>query len=262
MVSIVLPTYNRENSVCSSIESVLRQTYQNFELIIVDDGSSDNSKELISKYAEKDNRIKYFYQDNAGYPSAINRGLIECTGEYIAFEDSDDIWDDTKLEKQLSAINNTNADFSFCQMEYPKLSLIFPNSETKDKNGNIFERLLAANMIGGPTLIFKKACMDAIGGFDISLPTFQDYDFVLRLSKKYKAVFVPEVLLYCGVGSDNMQNDNMNFFKARLLMLAKYKDDYKKYPESANVYLNYLYENAASMGIEAKIKELAKQILQ
>lgn len=261
MVSVVLPTYNREKSLGKSIESVLNQTYQDFELIIVDDGSSDNSKELIQKYFEKDPRINYVYEENAGYPSAINRGLIECKGEYIAFEDSDDIWDNSKLEKELTSLNDNNADYVFCRMEYKDLALQFPNEQAEDKNGDIFQRLLQGNMIGGPTLLFKHECINNIGGFDTNLPSFQDYDFVLRLSQKYKAAFVPEVLLYCGSGNDNMQGENVTYFKASLMILEKYKYYYKKYPISTAKYLNTLFTNADKFGIRKEVEKIVNDIM-
>lgn len=261
MVSVVLPTYNRENLVGKSIESVLSQTYEDFELIIVDDGSKDNTKSLIEKYMENDSRIKYIYQENAGYPSAINRGLIECKGEYIAFEDSDDIWDKEKLEKELSTLKENNADFVFCRMVYPD-TLPFPDSDSKDKTGYIFERLLAGNMIGGPTLLFKTECLNTIGGFDTSLLSLQDHDFVLRLSQKYKAAFVPEVLLFCGSTGDNMQSDNMTYFKATLSLMIKWQDSYKKYPEAAKKFLETLYRNADILGIRDQIEGIVNGILQ
>lgn len=91
-VSVIITTYNRANLVSRAIDSVLNQTYKDFELIIIDDGSTDNTKSLIDSYLQKDKRIVYFYQENKGWPSALNKGIELSKGEYIAFLDSDNEW--------------------------------------------------------------------------------------------------------------------------------------------------------------------------
>ena len=99
LVSVVMPAYNSEKYIAESIESVLNQTFKNFEIIVVDDGSTDNTRKIISDY--KDNRIRYYYQENLGSGAARNLGLSNSRGNWIAFLDSDDLWNPVKLEEQL-----------------------------------------------------------------------------------------------------------------------------------------------------------------
>ena len=108
-VSIIIPTYNRAHLIDRSIQSVLNQTYQDFELIVVDDGSTDNTEDIIRQFQEKDKRIKYIKHDkNKGGSAARNTGIKNSRGEYIAFQDSDDEWFPEKLEKQIEIIECTD----------------------------------------------------------------------------------------------------------------------------------------------------------
>lgn len=111
MISIVLPSFNRAHILPKAVESILRQTYKDFELIIVDDGSSDNTCEVVKGF--NDDRIVYVHQENAGACVARNNGIDHARGEYIAFQDSDDVWHEDKLEKQLTTLRNTGADVVF-----------------------------------------------------------------------------------------------------------------------------------------------------
>ena len=114
MISVVLPSYNRAHILPRAIESILGQTYKDIELIIVDDGSSDNTAEVVGSFS--DSRIVYVRQENAGACAARNNGIAHARGDYIAFQDSDDIWHQDKLEKQLATLQNTGADIVFCRM--------------------------------------------------------------------------------------------------------------------------------------------------
>ena len=113
LVSIIIPTYNRETKISRAINSVVNQTYKNWELIIIDDGSKDDTKNVIKPYL-KDKRIKYFYQKNSGVASARNLGIKKSTGEYLAFLDSDDECLNNRIEKQLSEMLKYKAIFSLC----------------------------------------------------------------------------------------------------------------------------------------------------
>ena len=117
MVSIIIPVYKVENYVARTIQSILNQTYSNWELLLVDDCSPDASAVVISEYTKKDNRIKYFKQAyNQGAAAARNRGLLEAKGQYVAFLDADDMWDEKKLESQLQLMKEKNCGFSYCAL--------------------------------------------------------------------------------------------------------------------------------------------------
>ena len=113
-ISIIIPVYNGENSISISLDSLLQQTYSNFEVIIIDDGSQDNTYKVIEEYSNKDIRFKYMYQENAGVAMARNKGLELATGTYICFLDADDYYDNTFLEKMYSTIIKTNTDVCYC----------------------------------------------------------------------------------------------------------------------------------------------------
>lgn len=113
LVSIIMPTYNCAKFIEESIESVLSQTYKNWELIIVDDCSNDNTEDIVKRYCETDDRIKYLKLDvNSGAAIARNKGIEQARGKYIAFLDSDDLWMDGKLEKQISFMEENNYNFT------------------------------------------------------------------------------------------------------------------------------------------------------
>ena len=129
LVSVVIPVYNREDTIQRAVDSVLNQTYSNIEVLVVDDGSKDNSLEMLKKY-HNDNRVKIFCQEfNQGANAARNRGIREAKGEYIAFHDSDDEWLPDKLEKQIKRMEYGDFHVSFCafKRQYPKTIQIIPH---------------------------------------------------------------------------------------------------------------------------------------
>ena len=119
LISVIIPTYNRENKIIDAVRSVLEQTYINIEVIVIDDGSTDDTYLMLDKIEDK--RLKYVYQENSGACVARNRGIKEAKGKYIAFHDSDDIWHKDKLEKQIRVLEKTNADIVFCQLLRKKM---------------------------------------------------------------------------------------------------------------------------------------------
>lgn len=167
LVSIITPVYNAENFIEEMIKSVIQQSYTKFELILVDDCSTDSSKEIINKYKKYDNRIKYIKLDkNSGAAVARNKGLEIACGRYIAFIDSDDIWMPNKLEKQIEFMNNNKVGFSFTEYE-----LIDEEGKELNKIMKVcskvdYKFLLSNTMIGCSTVIIDK---EIIGEFRMPL---------------------------------------------------------------------------------------------
>ena len=137
LISIIVPVYKAEKYLSECIDSIISQTYENFELILIDDGSPDNSGKICDEYAEKDKRIKVIHKENAGVSSARNIGLDNASGEYIAFIDSDDFVDKQYLEKLHCNLKHNDADISLCRLSYYKKDVanirreIFPKKEGK-----------------------------------------------------------------------------------------------------------------------------------
>jgi glycosyltransferase involved in cell wall biosynthesis len=195
--SVVIPTYNRANLIGRAIRSVLSQTYSNFEIIIVDDGSTDNTEEVIQNFG--DARIKYVLHDiNRGLNNSRNTGIKNSTGEYVAFLDSDDEWLPKKLEKQLEAFSKGDREVGAC---YTWLNSI--DEDTKKElivsplfEGYIFEDLLYSQFANPSSMVVRRSCFDVVGIFDTdeSFRACEDWDLWLRLSREYKFAVVPEVL--------------------------------------------------------------------
>lgn len=268
-ISVVIPTYNRAYIIENAIQSVLSQSYENIEVIIVDDGSTDNTAKVVKNF--KDNRIKYFYnENNQGQSAARNYGVSKAEGQMIAFEDSDDFWHSDKLEKQLAALyafeeKNGAAGFVYHRFSYDcgdgKYLNIPPKAAAADdKSGDIYNLLLWDNIIGCPTLLVKKDCFLETGGFDTNLSALEDYDLVLKLSKRYKAVFVDEVLLDATFSKGVSENMGKHIV-ASCQIVGRYKDDMI----ATNTFdhrIEKIIKDAESIGITNKVMNILERCLK
>lgn len=199
MISVVIPTYNRINTLRKSIDSVLNQTYSNIEVIIVDDGSDDGTQEYIQQI--NDDRVRYIRNNvNLGPAGARNVGASVANGQYIAFQDSDDEWKKDKLEKQIEKMQEIpNCKLVYCEIgrwEDDKFLGVLPSKSIplNKKQGDLFEYLLLYPLISTQTiLVEKKAFMET--KFDESLQSLEDYEFSVRFANKYLIGFVDEDLV-------------------------------------------------------------------
>lgn len=265
-VSVILPTFNRADKIMASIDSVLRQTYSNYELIVIDDGSVDRTKEVIS--AIEDSRVRYIKLDqNRGQAAARNIGIQSAIGDYIAFQDSDDKWLPGKLEMQVNALKETGADtgISYHQMRYSTEqdnTILVPGSDMDicNKSGDIYRELLMHNIIGMPTLVVKKSCIDDVGMFDETMRSLEDYDFVLRLAKKYKAIYIDEVLLEASMSDGGVSSNIVNYMISNCLLVQRYKEDYLK-TDTLNYRLDKILAEAAYVGIQTEIVAFLEKIM-
>ena len=193
-VSVIIPTYNRAQLLVKALQSVFNQTYQRFEILVVDDNSSDNTSEIINNF--NDNRIKYFrLSENQGAPAARNIGLKNATGELIAFLDSDDQWLETKLEKQIEMFNkDTNIGLVYTGIK--TINNNFTKITLPQKKGDLSKSILIKNYVGTTSsVMIKKDLIDEVGGFDLTFTSCQDWDLFIRLSQKCKFDFVKEPLV-------------------------------------------------------------------
>ncbi|MCR4674479.1 MAG: glycosyltransferase [Lachnospiraceae bacterium] len=210
-VSIVMPTYNRGEKLLNVLPTILNQTYKNFELIIVDDGSDDNTKEIVEMFGNP--KIKYIkLNQNSGQSKARNIGIKEASYNYIAFADSDDFWNEKKLEEQMDLLLHTpNAGFCHCACTYydeneKKYVLPSRNISKVRKTGYIYPELLHKNMIVTAALVVKKECIEAVGGFNEEINCLEDWEFILRLSKQYEAAFCVKELFEIYEAEDKVSN--------------------------------------------------------
>ncbi len=235
-VSVVIPTYNCAQYITEAVESVLNQTYKDFEIIVVDDGSRDNTKEVIKRYL---NKIKYIYQQNSGPSAARNRGIKEAKGEYIAFLDADDIWLPQKLELQIKFMEKEvglifsdmilfnekgiiKNSFLKEKLFFNKLSIKPLSSTEKVIYDNVFNALLQENFIPTNTVIVKKECFNKVGFFDETLFSVEDRDMWLRIGLFYDIGFINFPLVLKRFHETNISANQELALKSRLKVMKKF----------------------------------------
>jgi len=212
-ISVVIPTYNRAELLIQALRSVLQQTFQDFEIIIVDDGSTDDTKKRIA-FLLADARLKYICQENLGPSAARNAGIRESYGEYISFLDSDDIWAPDKLQKQLGAIRASD-EFDVVYCDFFKIDVngkVLPEQWVRPKSrGTLYEDLMYGNVIAGSdsAVLIRANCFSEVGMFDEELPSYEDQDMWRRISIKYKFLFLNEKLVFVRLhpSHTHIQND-------------------------------------------------------
>lgn len=197
-ISVIIPAYNSADYISRCIDSVLNQTFQDFEILIIDDGSTDNTREIIESYTDK--RIICLKQENAGPAAARNKGLEQAKGEYIAFLDADDMWTPDKLETQIKCFSENN---KLC-LVFSALQLINENREVfhikkhkKYSNDELLKQLLTdypENIPLPSTVMLKKSYLDETGFFNPKLYTGEDFDLWLRLILKGEFCYIDEPL--------------------------------------------------------------------
>lgn len=225
MISVILPTYNRSKLVGRAINNILKQSYENFELIIVDDNSSDDTESVVKKFEDK--RIRYVKNDiNRGACFSRNLGIKLSRGEYIAFQDSDDLWDEDKLKKQIEFIEESKFDFVFCKIKKINSKGVITSIVPNDFICNMkidSHLLLCGNLISTQTILSKRKCFDKIL-FDENLPRYQDWDLVIRISKNYNIGFQNDVLAEQYIQTDSITN---NYHKSVIALKQLYEKYYQ-----------------------------------
>ncbi|MFB2837629.1 glycosyltransferase [Floridanema evergladense] len=221
LISVIIPAYNSEKTIRETIESVLQQTFSDFELIVINDGSTDATLEIVTSI--KDPRIKVFSYLNAGVAVSRNRGVSHSFGEFISFLDADDIWTTDKLEAQLKALQeNPQAAVAYSWLDSIDESGNFLREGTRiTENGNIYAKLFLIPFVssGSNGLIRKQAFIE-IGGFDESLAASQDYDLYLRLAARYHFVAIPKSQILYRISSGSMST-NIRRLEATSLLVRE-----------------------------------------
>lgn len=220
--SVIIPTYNRKPFLKKAIDSVLNQTHSALELIVVDDGSTDSTEELVSSY--DDDRVVYIRQSNHGVAHARNRGLEAAQYDNIAFLDSDDWWENDKLEKAADEMQKF-PDIKIFHTEevwYRKGELLNQKKKHKKPSGDVYFNALPLCCISISTAVVKKEVFDSVGMFDEDLEACEDYDFWLRASNKYEVKLIPEYLtLKDGGRPDQLSSSVWGLDRFRIKALSK-----------------------------------------
>lgn len=262
-VSIIIPTYNRADVITDSIQSILDQTYTEYELLIVDDGSTDNTEDVvktISSASIAGRRIRYIkLSENKGVAAARNEGIRQAKYDYIAFQDSDDYWKPDKLEKQMSYLNGETA-LLYCPYECRKQdgSTIFvpdSNIPLPEKCGNVYKYMLLRNTIGTPCVLLRKSCLSKTGLFNENLSCLEDWDLFLRISKHYEIAFQDEPLVKVNLSTDGVSHNISGYYEARCHMLALHKEAMLQYGIFQDVTKDIL-ESAEQLGILQQVSQI------
>lgn len=233
LISVVIPTFNRKEKLPACIESVLCQTYENIEVLVVDDASTDGTEELFQKIQDK--RVQYLrYEENKGACYARNYGAKRARGEFIAFQDSDDTWHPDKLEKQIKAFEDPRVDLCFCGMNRVAENgnhFYFPVHPYREEEG--VADFLSENRAGTQTMLMKREVWEKIQ-FDEGIKRYQDWDFGIRAARDFRLKYLPEALVDSQVGGDSI-SFQMKSYPHLLHLYKKHSDLYEKYPKSAAV---------------------------
>ena len=195
-VSVVIPSYNYGRYLAAAIESVLAQTYSNVEVIVVDDGSTDDSAEVLRRYGD---RLRCLRQPNGGVSAARNHGIRESSGEFIAFLDADDLWHPEKLERQLPLFKNPRVGMVHCGVQYVDAEGRPLGTRISDLRGRVLRRmalLRGAGLLGpGSSMVIRRECLDCVGLFETGLTNAEDWDLCRRIACRYEIDAALEPLL-------------------------------------------------------------------
>ncbi|SRR5690554_6500503 len=250
LVSIVIPTFNRADFIKEALDSVFAQTYPNFEVLVVDDGSTDDTRKVLDAYSQ-DPRLRYFYQENQGQSVARNYGISEAQGEFICFLDSDNRWLPNKLDISVRALT-----------ENPGVSVVYGDIITINEkgeqistynmrrhSGHIVAHLFGRNFVSMNTTMSRRECFSEMGAFDPEQRGAEDYELWLRFSVRYRFLYIPEFLAEYRVMENQLSSDKSLRFRSnqeimesfvrrfpQALTLAEQKEGWCRYHLSKGGY--------------------------
>lgn len=254
IISVIIPAYNAEKTLEKTIESVLQQTFFDWELIIINDGSQDSTVEVVSRI--RDPRIQLFSYPNAGVSASRNRGIAKASGEFIAFLDADDLWTPDKLEASLQALQaNPQAAVAYSWTDYiDESGQFFRPGNHLTENGNVYAKLLLGFFLeNGSNALIRKQALTEVGGFDESLAGPEDWEISLRLARQYQfiAVPIPQVLYRLSPQSASSNIEKMELQYLRMLDLV-FQQAPAPFQTLKKQSLRNLYNYLVSRALEAR----------
>lgn len=210
IVSIIVPVYNCERFISETLESIVRQTFRDFELLIIDDGSTDDSKLIIKHFGTLDARLKYVYQPNKGVSAARNNGFRQASGKFLAFLDSDDVWLNNNLELKLRKFEEGTFGLVHSDAELINESSEKVDATLQGREGDLLDGLLSWNgtQVPGPSsILVRRRVLDIVGLFDENLSTAADMDLFIRVAAKFRIGRVDQVTWQYRIHSKNMHQN-------------------------------------------------------
>ena len=264
MISVIMPTYNRANVIGRAIDSVLNQTYRDIELIIIDDGSTDNTMSVVSAY--KDKRIRYFYYaDNRGQSHARNFGLDVAVGEYVAFLDSDNEWSEDHLQGRIGLLKDViNPVISYSRIHMvadDHADYLFPEGLTDteaDDRKALIHKMCISNQIDTNGVIISRDCMEEFR-FDEDMDALEDWDVFLRIIRdtEVSIIFDPRVTVKHYLMCDSISNQNDSFMMARINLFYKNIDLFDDVSfEEMDADIGFLMEGIETASSLSNLKDM------
>ncbi len=211
MVSVIIPTYNRYEYLCEAVDSVLAQTYTELEIIIIDDGSTENIREIT----QRSERIRYIPIEHSGMPGYVrNRGVEYSQGEFLAFLDSDDLWFPTKLETQMVFLAaNPEIPLVYTKERWLRGEKIIRQRKFKQASGDIFDLALKRCMVGPSTVVMRSKLFSDFGGFREDLEVAEDYELWLRITALHEIGFIEEPLITKRAGHGDQLSEKYGYIE-------------------------------------------------
>ena len=244
LISVVIPAYNAGQFLDETLESVLSQTYENWECIIVNDGSTDNTESVAKKWCEKDSRFRLTNKENGGLSSARNWGIKESKAEYIAFLDADDILTSDNLEVRINVLIEQNVDLVATKLQHftDKLPKVSKNNARQDvlyyaKEG--LTQLMAFNKVTPSTVLCKKSVMDEVGGFTWHKKAEDLHCWLKVLFAGYKIYRIDETLLLYRLVENSMSSTDRNCSKEVFEIIYSFKDEILSLDIDFQIYINH-----------------------
>lgn len=265
-VSVIIPTYNRGNLIKRAVDSVLSQTFKDFEIIIIDDGSKDDTKEVLAPYMD---RVRYVPQANGGISKARNRGIELAQGQYIAFLDSDDYWAPEKLQMQTDILDGN-----------PKIGIVYVRMPIVDEHGNVlgmkpngvsgknFQELLRVwGDLPTSSVMTRKECFDRVGVFDPNLPPMEDIDMWIRIAYHYDLHEIEgKVLAYYWRHDHQITKDLVKVYSGLVKIHAKILESFKDADIPRDLLVRKLVKNQYTLSrvysSQKKFKEAFENVSQ
>jgi glycosyltransferase involved in cell wall biosynthesis len=227
-VDVIIPAFNAARYLPFAIESVISQTFDDWQILLVDDGSTDNTGDVVAPFVSRyDSKIKYIKQENRGLPAARNTAIRESTSEFLALLDADDVWLPCRLQDSMKVL----AEHPQAGLSYGLIVRIDPDGRLgstwagnlKDVEGRIAPHIYMRNVdLPCPTITFRRRCIDEVGMFDEGMSATEDRDLWLRIALRYEVVFVPKVLAYYRMSPNSMSTDPRRMLQAQEQFIRKH----------------------------------------
>lgn len=274
-VTVIIPTHNRANYLAEAINSVLGQTYKNYEIIVADDGSTDSTSEIIKQFGDK---IRYFYQQNRGPSAARNTGIKNARGDLVAFIDSDDLWLPDKLSQQVQLFDKNHrlglvsSAYYSCDSNLNVTRVIKEDKLTDKKH--ILKKLFIRNIFPTPTVLVKKECFEKVGLFNESYGFAEDWEMWVRIALEYDLAYIETPLCQCRRHNSSItfQREQENFNDWMKVIKENFKRGNKR---DANIsykvllrkslswyYLNVSYHYSCKSDFGNEMKYLTKSLME